>query len=78
MTGKLAPVAALNGGKVALYAFSATSGKEKQVGSVKLGEGKAKASVSAKLAAGRYVLQLAYTHKGLSTVYSGLKAISVK
>jgi ABC-type tungstate transport system permease subunit len=75
---KLSPSAALNGGKVKLFAFSVKSGREKQVASATLKEGKASVTVTAKLAAGRYVLQLAYTHTGLTTVYSGLKAVTVR
>jgi tungstate transport system substrate-binding protein len=78
VTGKLSPAAALNGGKIKLYAFSSTTGKEKQVGSASLQLNKATAAVTATLAKGRYVLQLAYTHTGLTTVYSGLKTITVK
>ncbi len=78
ISGKLSPAPALKGTTVKLYAYSVTGGRNREVGHVKVGAGKRSFTVSAKLVSGRYVLQLEYTQKGQTTVYSGLRTVTVK
>jgi ABC-type tungstate transport system permease subunit len=77
VTAKLSPAPVESGAKVMLLALNLTSGAEKQIGSFGVPEGRTKFTIKAKLASGRYVLQLKFTQKGQTSIYSGLKQVAV-
>lgn len=78
VTGKLSPAPAESGAKIELFAINLQSGAVKQVGSTRLGAGRTAFAIKCKLARQtRFVLQLEYVQKGQTSIYSGLKTISV-
>jgi ABC-type tungstate transport system permease subunit len=79
ITGALKPPAALNGGKVQLLGVPASSnGKQKVLGKASPKKGVRSFTINAKLKAGTWVLQLKYSQKGQTTVYSGVRVKTVK
>jgi tungstate transport system substrate-binding protein len=78
VSGVIGQPSATSGGKVALLAQKSGSTKFTQIGKASIGKGKTKFTITAKLKNGTYVLQLQYTHKGLTSSFSKLQTVSVR
>jgi tungstate transport system substrate-binding protein len=79
ISGKLSPAPAVKGATVALEALNLTTGKQKKIGHVSVKAGKATFTVKGTLnQKTKYVLQLKYTQKGQTTLYSGIRKVTVK
>jgi hypothetical protein len=78
INGVIGHASATSGGKLALFAQKSPSNKFKQIGKASIGKGKTKFTIKAKLKNGTYVLQLQYSHKGLTSSFSKLKTVSVR
>jgi tungstate transport system substrate-binding protein len=77
VSGVIGQPSATSGGKLALFAQKSGSTKFTRIGKASIGKGKTKFTVKAKLKNGTYVLQLQYSHKGLTSSFSKLKTVSV-
>jgi hypothetical protein len=78
VNGVIGHASATSGGKLALFAQKSGSNKFKQIGKASIGKGRTKFTIKAKLKNGTYVLQLQYSHKGLTSSFSKLKTVSVR
>ncbi len=78
VNGAIGQPSSTSGGKLTLFAQKSGSTKFTQVGKASIGKGKTKFTVKAKLKTGTYVLQLQYSHKGLTSSFSKLKSVSVR
>jgi ABC-type tungstate transport system permease subunit len=76
--GKISPAPVEGGAKIVLFAISLQTGAVQKVGSTALGAGRTAFAIKAKLPRkSRFVLQLEYVQKGQTSIYSGLKTVSV-
>ncbi len=78
VSGVIGHASASSGGKLTLFAQKSGSSRFTQVGKASIGKGKTKFTVTAKLKNGSYVLQLQYSHKGLTSSFSKLRTVSVR
>jgi tungstate transport system substrate-binding protein len=79
VTGKLSPAPGTKGAKVSVIALNLKTGKSKTIGHASIGIGKASFTVKGKLNRNtKYSLQLKYTQSKHTTLYSGLRTVSVK
>jgi ABC-type tungstate transport system permease subunit len=78
VSGGLSPAPEESGAKVELFALNLSTGSEKKIGTAGVGTGKTTFSVKGKLSRHvKYALQLEYLQKGQTSIYSGLKKLSV-
>jgi ABC-type tungstate transport system permease subunit len=78
VTGTLKPGPALKGAKVELFALSTKNGRERKLGTVRVGARKTRFTVKGSLIAGSYVLQLEYLQTSQSNSFSKLRALTVR